>query len=961
MKKLLLILFSLFQLFHELKPSLPAKAKQDAKQLAQPQAQSQPAAKSGNAQLAKIKLGLAISQNNLDQIQEIEQTFPVVLSQPLVNNKIPVDMLIDEILEGYDVLDDEVLNKKIDIYKFFLEKKIYPTKEKLQKILDTLYDTKNDKHVVIFYENFLLNEAMEVEAIPVVQDMVDLGFVFINLNISQSQKLKNLYYNNVIESKTAQNIIERIYQLNLYFYTIVTELQDFLKGKTVRQKLITSLNFFNYLQKEYLAIEATSPNNLLNNYFMIVGEERTYVTNLGTLLFTFKNVSIVLLKDGLKILIDQGYNINSLSFSGYHFVIQMFNTFTKDVNSIITKLNIMLENNFNPDYSDGYQNNLLYFILSAFKHGHLQKEDILQIFNILFSPNSTHKPYSDINQYILIYNSHVTLLSEAMSENLDTEIIQFLLNKGADPSQIIILGGNNVSNSMPIFFGDMIIPYFNIIMNWFDKNGKLNRKYEIITENPGLYFKVNLTWLQYQIGQKNAFLDASPNPADSKRSILDIFLEKYGQKFNKFDNYETFDLNINKILNVSLIATLPELLQLYKGDPNRLKELCKILHKYDLLAFDQSIAQNLLDINVPKFFEKMKNILNTFPISVQDKAYIKQSIDHYKKYIEGTKALVTTEAETRAKLEQEQQHSMEQKEKEFEDALERLAKAKELAAYRLQKLEKSAEPSKQRIAEEEFQKLSQLYQSFEAKKHNIEAKLQPKIIQIVSTTSSSAAQLVQPKSLFDKIMMQHQAPEGATPNDVIDELNKKIKMSHQIINPALRFQAGKPRNLFDRQIAIQLDHIINIQPEVGTNRKIEFSGGHLYDTLNSFMFTGIIDNGKYFKDQNSGCWVFTGNNLITQQRMRKTTFPQNWSVYDIYQAIISSKKIKEEQSDTALIITAQVDHIGSKFNIRMILYKIPQTDIWQIVTAYPEISENLVTTTPSQAAASSSRSASRAS
>ena len=244
------------------------------------------------------------------------------------------------------------------------------------------------------------------------------------------------------------------------------------------------------------------------------------------------------------------------------------------------------------------------------------------------------------------------------------------------------------------------------------------------------------------------------------------------------------------------------------------------------------------------------------------------------------------------------------------------------------------------IEQEEAKERLRLKQSFEDKKRNIEQKLKPKEALPAIVAKSLPAASMRPRSLYEQIIEVKQAPEGRTPKEIEDLLHQKIKISHQIINENLRFEAGKPSSLFGKKVVILIDHIVNIYPFVRLDRKIEFKGGHLYDTLNNFMFTGIIDKGSEYLDENSKCYKFSGYNIVNGQNMLKTSFPKDWSARDVYQAIITSEKISETvEPDESLIITARVNHRNSKFMITMLLHKRQNSDIFEMVTAYPIVVE----------------------
>lgn len=199
-----------------------------------------------------------------------------------------------------------------------------------------------------------------------------------------------------------------------------------------------------------------------------------------------------------------------------------------------------------------------------------------------------------------------------------------------------------------------------------------------------------------------------------------------------------------------------------------------------------------------------------------------------------------------------------------------------------------------------------------------------------------------PMSSYGKILSENKVPVDMTIQETREALFEIIQGSREKISQELSFKAGKPKRLFGKNVGINIDHIVNVNPEFGGDRKITLQGGHMYKVLAAFKSQGFINNPSSTKDDTTKCWLFDGRDIITGDRFYKTTFPQGWTVEDIYQAIMSSTKIEPEEYDNKghLIIKASVQYKKHpEFIIRCVLYPRQGSDTWELMTVFPEASQ----------------------
>lgn len=187
-------------------------------------------------------------------------------------------------------------------------------------------------------------------------------------------------------------------------------------------------------------------------------------------------------------------------------------------------------------------------------------------------------------------------------------------------------------------------------------------------------------------------------------------------------------------------------------------------------------------------------------------------------------------------------------------------------------------------------------------------------------------------------LMGNKVPGGVTLQDAKQALYEETMHFNEPIKTGLIMSAGKPQKLYGRDIAIDIEHIINIRPEIGSDRTVTLQGGHMYKVLAAFKSQGFLHNSVVTKDPNTKCCAFEGYDTITGNQFYKTTFPQGWKPEDIYKAISDSSPISEEKVDDKLIIRAKVaDSKKSEFTIRTVSYRRAQSKVYEMLTAFPEL------------------------
>jgi len=209
-----------------------------------------------------------------------------------------------------------------------------------------------------------------------------------------------------------------------------------------------------------------------------------------------------------------------------------------------------------------------------------------------------------------------------------------------------------------------------------------------------------------------------------------------------------------------------------------------------------------------------------------------------------------------------------------------------------------------------------------------------------SSIKNKQTLVIQTKTLFERILEDKKIPSGATSKEVREILYEKIKSSSQKIENELLFKAGKPRVLFGKNIAIVIDHIVNIVPEITASGEITLQGGHTYKTIASFKRDGGLSQNIFFKDPKTNCWLFDGTDNFTGKRFFKTIFPQGWTPEDVYLAITTGTLLDNQESETVQdrqVMRVKIFHKNNpEFIARLILYKRQNSQTWEIMTAFPE-------------------------
>lgn len=181
-------------------------------------------------------------------------------------------------------------------------------------------------------------------------------------------------------------------------------------------------------------------------------------------------------------------------------------------------------------------------------------------------------------------------------------------------------------------------------------------------------------------------------------------------------------------------------------------------------------------------------------------------------------------------------------------------------------------------------------------------------------------------------------PTGITLQDAKQALYQELKPVNEKIDLSLIMQADKPQKLYGREMRIDIQHIVNLQPEIQPDRTVSLQGGHMYKVVAALKSQGLLANAQVSKDVTTNCCEFKGNDVITGNQLYKTTFPQGWKSEDIYKAIATSTVVHEEKNGNTLIVDASVKaNKNPEFIIKTVSYLPKDSKTYQMVTAYPEI------------------------
>ncbi|MBI2344928.1 hypothetical protein HYV10_02535 [Candidatus Dependentiae bacterium] len=181
-------------------------------------------------------------------------------------------------------------------------------------------------------------------------------------------------------------------------------------------------------------------------------------------------------------------------------------------------------------------------------------------------------------------------------------------------------------------------------------------------------------------------------------------------------------------------------------------------------------------------------------------------------------------------------------------------------------------------------------------------------------------------------------PNGVTLHDAKEALCKELTSLNYSIELELLMKAGKPQMLYGKNVVIDLEHIINMYPVIKDDRTATLQGGHMHKVVAALTAKDQSSNAVIERDEKTNCWLFDGRDYIIGNRFYKTTFPQGWTPGDIYAAICSSSMIKTESVGDKLIVRALVKHKNnSEFILRTVLYRRPKSDIYEMLTAFPEL------------------------
>lgn len=657
-----------------------------------------------------------------------------------------------------------------------------------------------------------------------------------------------------------------------------------------------------------------------------------------------------------------------------------------------------LENDFDPDYSDKENDNLLVNVITLLRR---EEEKIIKFYDILFSINEkTGKPYSDINQNIVLENSIHNLILYATSNKVSDNFIEYLLNKKVDLFKSVKSKiNNNTFYSYPTIENiDFLEQYLQIIVEKikkeeidvyifpfevFQTEGEFKKynKYKIslianITNDliQKMFFYKELIDFNIEVEQKklpfyqeifkkkndilkewvsllnknlnsNYYNINKPKFSDNKKGETSFF---FVYKSNiLFECLKILCVNIG--LNVDIARSnenvdgkFKSLSDFFKFRVNSLENIYETL----LLMNIQVRSEDILEIKkiceflddsskmVNKLYGSSKNIVEFTNESKKLRHKLVNELE--KKYKEQQNFIEDQKIEREELVQREQQIrdqiglELQKDQKKLEEFKKRLRKTDQS----MRKIELREESNRLKLESEEISDLEKIEQSFNDRFAHLKEK-ETLSNQFLDTKKATKRVEIKEKALWDKILEEKKAPDGVVIQDVKNEIFKKISLSHQIINQSLLFEAGKPKNLYGKKITINLDHIINIYPEIRSDRQIELKGGHLYQTIEQLILSGVINNPKAIQDLKTKSWKFEGDSVIGNQKIVKVTFPEDWTPEDIYKAIINGKKISEESDGIATILIIEISHKKLNLQIKLILYPSEDKNILNVVTAYP--------------------------
>jgi len=183
---------------------------------------------------------------------------------------------------------------------------------------------------------------------------------------------------------------------------------------------------------------------------------------------------------------------------------------------------------------------------------------------------------------------------------------------------------------------------------------------------------------------------------------------------------------------------------------------------------------------------------------------------------------------------------------------------------------------------------------------------------------------------------------------IIDaKINQPIPIDFQV--PTLMSSLNKTwKTTFQGKTSFipDMHHIVNISvqvtPEADGTLAINWQGGHADSTIQAAINAGLI-RLTHKIDMGNGCFQWNLQDVITQKTFIKTTFPEQYDIQKIYNAIKSSmiKNLASQPQGEYNKITNNLTQINAistdKFYITIMVDNDPESTLLQAITAYPKI------------------------
>ncbi len=139
-----------------------------------------------------------------------------------------------------------------------------------------------------------------------------------------------------------------------------------------------------------------------------------------------------------------------------------------------------------------------------------------------------------------------------------------------------------------------------------------------------------------------------------------------------------------------------------------------------------------------------------------------------------------------------------------------------------------------------------------------------------------------------------------------------------------------------KNVSIDLNHIFSLQVAI-RNDSVHFSGGHFYDSCNRLAALPIVHiekTNKKIKADTSVDWSFAPA-IKNYPEIIKTTFPADWTIEQICQAMINAQFVSNGPNEDGREIVFAKTNTLPEIYIKMIFKPVTSSTPITLITVFP--------------------------